>query len=190
MTETDICNMALDLLKEAPITSIDDDWPVALWLKRNFATCRDGALTLANWNFAMRRESISADATAPEFGWSYRYLLPPECLRLVPLTYGGLSEGKPIPHEVEGGYILTNQTGPLPIRFVERTVDYDRYHPMFVEVLSARLGFRMAHWLTGKTSYQKVCADILRQALSDAWSVDAIEGDMPRPADDDWIDAR
>ena len=71
MTETDICNMALDILKEAPISSLTDVRPIASWLNRNFATQRDAALSLANWNFALTRTTLAADATAPAFGWDY-----------------------------------------------------------------------------------------------------------------------
>lgn len=190
MDPTAICNLALDVLKEAPISSIDDDRPIALWCKRNFAVQRDGALAKANWNFAMKRQSIAADADAPEFGWDYAYTLPADCIRVVPLTYDGRSEGRPVAHEVEGGKVLTNLSGPLKVRFVRRTEDYAAYHPLFIDYLTARLARRMAHWLTGKSSYMQIADGLLKEAWQEAWLADAIEGDTPRPADDDWIDAR
>lgn len=190
MDATDICNLALDILKEAPITSIEDPRATARWFKRNFPTARDAALSVADWNFAMDRALLPADAIAPIFGWEKSYTLPGTCIRLSAITYEGHDEGRNVRHRVERGRILTNETGPLPIRFVSRTEAYDSYHPLFVEALSARMAFRMAHWMTGKTSYQEVAAGILKQAMSDAWLADAIEGDIPRPADNDWVDAR
>jgi hypothetical protein len=190
MDETGICNLALDILKEAPISSLTDTRPIAKWCNRNFATTRDAALSMANWNFAMKRASVPAESEAPAFGWDYAYTLPTDCIRLVPLTYEGKDEGKPIRHVVEAGVILTDESGPLKIRYVARVVNYDSYHPLFIEALSARLAFKMAHWATGKTSYQQIARGIYEQAMDDAWLTDAIEGDQPRPADDDWIDAR
>lgn len=190
MEATDICNMALDILKEAPISSIDDDRATARWFKRNFATARDASLSLADWNFAMDRALLPADTLAPAFGWDKAYTLPGSCIRLSAITYEGADESRNIRHRVERRRILTNETGPLAIRFVGRTEAYDTYHPLFIEALSARMAFRMAHWLTGKTGYQEVAAGILKQSLSDAWLADAIEGDTPRAADDDWVDAR
>jgi hypothetical protein len=190
MTETDICNMALDILKEKPIASIEDARPTAEWFKRNFDVTRDACLAVANWNFATRRINIAADAVAPAFGWARAYTLPTDCLRVIPLTHDGSSEGRPVRHVVEGGAILTDAAGPLPVRFVARVVNYDTYSALFVETLSGRLAFKMAHWLTGKTSYQQIAKGIYDQAMSDAWLTDAIEGDQPRPADNDWIDAR
>jgi hypothetical protein len=190
MDETGICNLALDILKEAPISSLQEERPIARWCNRNFATQRDAALSMANWNFAMKRQSIAVDATAPAFGWKYAYTLPAGCVRLVPLTYDGTDEGSPVAHVVEGGKLLTNMAGPLKIRFVNRATNYDAYHPLFVDYLSARLARRMAHWLTGKSSYLQIASALMDEAWNDAWAADAMEGDTPRAADDDWIESR
>jgi hypothetical protein len=190
MDETGICNLALDILKEAPISSLSDNRPIALWCNRNFTTQRDAALSMANWNFAMKRQSIAADAVAPAFGWRHGYTLPAGCVRLVPLTHDGTDEGSPVAHVVEGGKLLTNMSGPLKIRFVNRATNYDAYHPLFIDYLSARLARRMAHWLTGKSSYLQIAAALMSEAWADAWAADAMEGDTPRAADDDWIEAR
>lgn len=190
MDETAICNQALDILKEAPISSLTDQRPIAKWCARNFPTTRDALLSMANWNFAMKRASLAAELTAPAFGWSKAYTLPTDCLRVVALTYEGYDESNPIRHIVEGGTILTDQSGPLPIRYVARVENYNSYHALFVEALAARLAFKCAHWVTGKTGYQQIAKGIFDQAYGDAWLTDAIEGDQPRAADNDWIDAR
>lgn len=190
MDATDICNQALDILKEAPISSLTDSRPIAKWLNRNFETTRDAALSMANWNFALKRSEIPAESDAPAFGWDYAYTLPVDCIRLIPLTQNGKLEGSPVAHVVEQGRVLTDKAGPLKIRYVARVENYNAYHPLFVEALAARLAFKMAHWLTGKVSYQQVAQGIYENAMNDAWLADAIEGDTPRPADDDWIEAR
>lgn len=190
MTETDICNLALDILKEAPITSIEDQRPIAMWLKRNFYVTRDSVLSRADWNFAMARASVAADSGTPAFGWQYSFTLPPECLRLVPLTNSGTAEGDPIEHNVEGGKIYANYDGPLFIRYVKRTEDYERYPATFTEALAARLAMKMGHWLTGKVSYVQIAQGLYKEAMNDAWLIDAIEGTSPRAADNDWVDAR
>ena len=58
MTPTDIVNLALDMLKEAPITSIDEGRPIAMWCKRNFDVTRDALLEEADWNFALKRAEL------------------------------------------------------------------------------------------------------------------------------------
>lgn len=189
-TETDICNLALDILKEAPIGSINDARPIAEWCKRNFAVSRDSLLSRADWNFAMKRASIPADSDKPAFGWARSYTLPADCIRLVPLTACGNYEGTPIPHEVENGKVLTNATGPLKVRYVGRTEDYARYPACFVEALSAYMAMKAAHWVTGKQGYQQIAQALFSEAMSNAWLVDAIEGTSPRAADNEWVDQR
>jgi hypothetical protein len=48
----------------------------------------------------------------------------------------------------------------------------------------------MAYWLTGKSSYVEIANTMKREAWEHAWRTDAVEGDTPRAADDDWIEAR
>lgn len=189
-TDTDIANMALDLLKEAPITDITQDRPTARWLNRNFAATRDSVLSKADWNCAMKRTSLAEDGTAPAFGWTYRYAKPADCLRVLPLTYDGTSEGKPVASEIEGQWIMTNKSGPLKIRYVSRFEEYGNYPACLQEAVAAALAGKMAHWMTGKTSYAEIAKQAFREAMNDAWLVDAIEGTTPRAADSEWIDAR
>lgn len=189
-TDTDICNLALDILKEAPISSIEDPRPVAMWFKRNFAVSRDSVLSRADWNFALKRAEIPADSAAPAFGWSKSYTLPADCLRMLPLTACGRADGAPIPHEVEGGRVLTEHGGPLKVRYVARIEDYNRYPSVFIEALAGYMAMKCAHWLTGKQGYQQIAQGLFAEAMRTAWLVDAIEGTSPRAADNEWVSMR
>ncbi len=188
MTPTDICNLALDIMKEAEITNLErDNRPIVRWMKRNFDISRDSLLSRYDWNFALRRVVLAKDSTAPEFGWSYRYSVPGECIRVLPLTTCGRSEGVPIRSEVEGPYILTDAPGPLKVRYIFRNEDYDRYPPVFVEALASYIAMKCGHWVTGKVSYVQIAQGMHREAINTAWNVDAIEGTAPRAADDEWV---
>lgn len=189
-TETDLINRALDILKEAELSSINDNRPIARWMKRNFYVTRDALLEESEWNFAIKRYSLPEASPAPAFGWSHAYTCPPETIRVVPLTANGDSEGYPIPHEVEGGQILTNACAPLKVRIVTQIEDYDRYPATFQTALSARLAMGCAHWLTGKTNFAQIATNMYREALQKAWLSDAIQGTSPRAADDEWVMAR
>jgi hypothetical protein len=189
-TETDICNLALDLLKEGPITSLEEDRPIARWFKRNFAIARDGILKRANWNHATRRAVLSAESNPPAFGWTYGFVLPPECIRVIPLTHDGSDEGVEIPHAVEDGRVLTDACGPLPVRYIYRSTNYDAYSPECIELIAARLAAKCGHFLTGKTSYIQIAKATYDEAWRDAWALDSMEGTVPRSADDEWINSR
>jgi hypothetical protein len=102
-----------------------------------------------------RGQIIAADATPPAFGWDHAYTLPAGCVRLLPLTHDGSDDGSPIAHAVEGGKVLTNMAGPLKVRFVNRATNYDAYHPLFIDYISARLARCMAHWLTASRAFSR-----------------------------------
>lgn len=189
-TETDIINRALDILKEAPISSVNDARPIAMWMKRNFDVTRDALLEESEWNFAIKRYALPEASPAPAFGWKRAFTVPAETIRVIPLTLNGDSEGYPIPHEVENGQILTNADAPLKVRIVTRVEDYGRYPATFQTALSARLAMGCAHWLTGKTNFAQIATALYREALDKAWLSDAIQGTSPRAADDEWVRQR
>lgn len=186
----DIWNMTLDLLEEAPLTSLQDGTPVANWLDRNYETSRDGELRKHPWNFALTRAQLAADAEAPAFGWARRFTLPGDCIAVKPLTVSGLQNGAPIPHEVEANRILTDAAAPLAVRYVRRVTTEGEFDPLFVEVLVAKLAFKMAHWLTGKSSFAERMLGFYREALSAARLADALESTYPTAVADDVIAVR
>jgi hypothetical protein len=195
-TSTDICNMAMDMLREAPISSMDDGTPEADWFKRNYAQTRDAALIKHPWNFAVRRYSLPMSAEVPAFGWRHAYDLATDCLRVLPLRAGGNYEGAMIPHEVElsaaGTHrqILTDAVAPLKVRGIVRVTNEDLFAPTFVEVLAAALALKAAHWITGKQSMVQAMQASLGDAMRDATRIDGLEGTLESPYADDVIAAR
>lgn len=190
MDETDVCNLALDLLREAPIANIDEKSSVAEWFQRNYAYLRKSTLRAYPWNFAIVRAELDADDTAPMFGWTYRYELPETCVRLLPIRYEGKLNGSPIAHEIESGFILTNETEPLQIRYVSDVESPDSWDPLFTQAFSALLALKMSHWLTGKASYVQIAKSLYDEALAEARRIDAQEGTPETVNSDDVISVR
>jgi len=189
-TETDIANMALDILVEAPIGSFDDNRPVARWFRRNFAQRRQALLSKWEWNFAIRRVALAQMETRPAFGWSRQYAIPSDYLRILPLTQTGHRNGRPIDYEVENDVILTDAGAPLRLRYIVDNVNYDSWSSAAIDALKADLARMLAHWITGKTGFYQIASDMFNQAISEAWLIDAVEGTVTEAADNDWIDAR
>lgn len=189
-TETDICNICLDVLKERALTSYTEDTSLGRWFRRNFPLSRDAVLKRYEWVNAMERASIPASVTAPAFGWQYKYAEPVNCLRVLPLTHNGEINGQRIAHEIEGGFVLTDQTGPLKVRYIKKTEDYDRYPAELIETIGYRMAGRMAHWLTGKSSYAEIAFNLYRGSLDDGWATNAIQGTHPEPQADEFLSVR
>jgi hypothetical protein len=195
-TSTDICNMATDMLREAPISSMDDGTPEADWFQRNYAQTRDASLIEHPWNFALRRHALPASSEAPVNDWAYAYDLPTDCLRVLPLRAGGRYEGAMVPFEVElsaaGTHrqILTNAAPPLKVRAIMRVTNEDLFSATFVEVFASALGLKLAHWITGKQSMVQALQSVHDNALRIAKRTDGLEGTLESPYADDVIAAR
>lgn len=196
LSKTEICNLALDYLDEAPITDFDTDTSArARFLRRNFWPVAWGLMRKHPFNFAIRRAYLAAAGTAPAFGWTYAYDFPAHCLRVLPLTCDGTENGTPVDFKVEGTQILTNQPAPLPVRYLYRIDDTNGggtgvFDQQFVDVLAATLGFRVAHFITGKQSYAQMLGNIASSLLTEAQMIDALEGSADDPIDDFWIKSR
>lgn len=187
--ETEIVNMALDLLEEEPILSADDNRSVARWAQRNLGPVCDAMLRQHPWNWAIRRAVLPALADKPAFGWARAFQMPIDCLRVLPIYDPARFNGADALYEIEGRRILTDLSAPLSIRYIARVSSAD-YDPMFVQALAASLAFRMASFVTGKQSYAERMREYAREALLQAQMVDALEGAPETPAGDFLINAR
>lgn len=83
MTDINIINMGLSLLKIPTITSISSPTTeveelCALW----YEPSRQELLRKHPWNFAKKRATLYAIVTAPTFGYDHKYLLPSDFMRL------------------------------------------------------------------------------------------------------------
>ncbi len=190
LTELDVMNLALDHLRNTPMSTATDTTPQGRWMQRNYDHVRDMCLRKHFWNFATEIASLSADPQDPPFGWNYRYLLPSDCLKLAPLRYLGEWEGRMIPHELIGRYIHTDLTAPLKIRYIKRVENPAEWDPLFAEFVSCAIAFRASHFATGKESSRQNLAQMTKDAFEDAIRSDGMEGTMEEPDADDVIAAR
>jgi hypothetical protein len=187
LTRLSVQNMALDALRQAPLSYADDTGsPEGRYMARNYDVTRDMILRSHTWNFAVKRAALSADADKPEFGWEYQYTRPADTIRILPLTHDGEINGYEIPYVVEGDKILTDEEAPLWLRYVSRVEEEGRWDPLFAQVLALTLAKGLAPSLTGKeTTIQRISND-LNGVLAQARLSDALEG-IPEPVIDDEI---
>lgn len=188
---TQISNLALDLLDEAPLTSFDTDTGhVARWFRRNFWPAAWSLMRKHPWNFALARASLAADAASPTFGAQYAYPVPPDCLRVLPLTADGREDARTVWYKVEGQQILADEPPPRPVRYIRRIDNPGLFDAQFVDVLAATLAQKAAHFITGKQSYAQAMGQMAEGLLAEAQMIDALEGAPDDPIDDFWLDAR
>lgn len=147
----DICNLALDEIKQNPINSIDtpvtsNEFTCRRWYDPTRAEC----LAQHPWKFATIRTILTPDPTAtPDFGYAYAYNLPTDYIRLVTLGDDYLSDLKR-EYEIENGQILTaagnstTDSTSLYTRYVYDIQQVPKFSPLFVKYFVLQLALNMA----------------------------------------------
>lgn len=196
-SQTEVVNIALTLLGETRVSSIDDDVKQARSAKALWNTSRDTAQSAYDWSFAMARQQLSPLADAPLFGPGMKFQIPSDCLRLVFIGdhYLGLDvtdyRGSPLPgYQIEGREILTDLGSPLNVRYIKRVTDVASWIPAFVSLFAAQLAMDLCEDLTQSDTKRQRATEAYKRALRDAIRVNAIEMPPQKLPDDEWIYSR
>lgn len=196
-TKLEVCNLALDIIREPPAQSLTDTSAPLRWVLRNYDHTVDVALRSYKWNFAKRRAKLSRDGTDPEFEWAYRYKLPNDCLRILSVAeYGGRLDGRSrravldVPHEIVGNYIETDYAAPLAIKYILRITNPGEWDPLFVEIVRCSLAQGLANKFTSKNKFLELATGMLNRAVAKAEEIDTFEGSPEPTEQDDIIRAR
>jgi hypothetical protein len=175
LTPLDVGNMALGILVEAPLVSLDDDVKAARLLNLHYETTRQAELIKHPWVFSIFRVELDPDDDAPTSDeYRYSYGLPDDALRVLPLTDSGEASGFRVPFKQEGTLILTNYSGPRLVRYIGNMTDPADWDPLFVEALAARLAMKVAMPLTNKTSVLQGAQVVYNEAISEARRINSI----------------
>jgi hypothetical protein len=190
VTVEDVANMALGILVEAPINSLDDNNKAARLLNLHYETTRQSELMKNAWSFAITRVELDALTDAPTGDvYGYGYEVPTDALRVLPLTDTGEAEGARIPFKQEAGLLLTNYAGPRLIRYIANLTDPGDWDPLFVEALAARLAMKIAMPLVNKPSVLQGAQLVYNEAISEARRINSIVASSA-PASQSWAEAR
>lgn len=191
-SETEVVNAALSSLGERPIRDYATDTvKAAVEARRWFPATIDDELMKFDWPFAITRVEITADATAPSFGWVSRFALPADCIRFFPLTDNGEDSGNPVSHKVEGGFILSDLNGPIKLRYIKDASTVTEWPSNFSKVFVAALAVKVAENITGLSQAVPSAAARYQEAVESARRFESRQsGTMPEGYSSSWIEAR
>ena len=196
-SETVVGNAALIKIGVATVVTFADESKQARLLTARFAALRDLEQRSHPWSFAATRAQLSAEATAPAFGYARQFVLPADCLRLVRVgdydAVAGLTDydgGGRALYALEGGRILTDLAAPLNIRYVRRIEDTTRWDPCFEEALACRVALDLAEPLTQSDAKIQRAASLYAKAISEARRQNAIERASESQPDGSWVMSR
>jgi len=150
-SDVEICSNALLLLGAKPISSLtapSEGNADRVTLAANlWPQVRDDLLRAHPWNCAVKRRVLAPDATAPEFDFSARFLLPEDWLRTLQVGENGV----PLDFRHEGRYLLAD-TDALPLVYVFLNADCSSWDTALVKVAIDRMAAAMAYAITQSSS--------------------------------------
>jgi len=182
-----VANAALRKVGQSPITAFFENSKAARLANERFAELRDELLSRHPWNFALRRTSLAASTTAPEWGFTNAFPLPSDYIRVFKVNGEDEDSGR---WKVEDGSIVTDLSGPLEILYVYRVDDANRMTAGFREALACVCASDWAEDLTGDNSVVEDTFAKATRAVAQARSNDGQEGIPDQIESDDWINAR
>lgn len=183
-----ICNNAMQKLGAARITSLAEDSVEARECNACYEPQRDAELRKHPWNFAIKRVSLPADATAPAFGPANSFTLPSDFLRLLPVDPEEVINNED--WRIEGKKILTNDSAPLQVRYIYRVTDPNEFDPLFEEALASRIALQTCEKITHSNQKKAAAAEDYKMAIAAARRINAFENVAQEPPPDPWDTAR
>jgi len=187
-SQVEIANMALRALGANPISSMTEATRNARAVNAIFGATRDAELEEHNWSFAIKRATIAADASAPDWGRATAFTLPSDFIRLAP----------PYPEDnyatmdlqIEDGKIITDETAPLYIRYIYRNTSYSEYPALFVKALAARLALDLCEEITQSNTKKEGLSSEYEKLIKRAKRSNAIQNVAQEAPDSSWITCR
>lgn len=183
-----ICNLALQKVGQSRIVALDDDNSNARHCNVCFEPLRDRELRASAWNFAVKRATLAASATIPEFNYNLAFPLPTDLLRLLLPPRLGLDwkieaiDGSPA--------ILTNDGTSLEIRYIAKITDPTKFDALFVEMLAAKIAWHLCEVLTQSNTKKQMLKEEYKDLRAEAKRLNAFEQIPSEEPMDSWLAAR
>jgi len=188
-SEVDICNSALLQLGEDTILSLDDDSKKARLCKRFYPDVRDAVLRAYPWRCAIQFQSLGLLAgsdviTGTDFAYTFQLPVSPYCLRALLVN-----ADRTVAWEVVGRKLLCDESS-VNLKFIARLTDPGLFDSLLIDSIACRLAQMIAYPVTGNATLPKTMWDLYQQKLSEARSIDSMEGYVDEWQSDDLLDVR
>lgn len=197
-SQTDIANLALLTLGARPITDLEDpDDDSAVAISTAWGLRRDACLREHAWRFALKRETLPALTSVPDYDYTVQFQLPLDCLKVlqIGLVYVGVDLSNmriadSALYRVEGQYILARDSTALPLRYVARISETGHWDASFNSFFAADLAATCAERITNSSTKVQTAMARRQMALRMALRANAIEAPPDPLADSEWMLSR
>jgi hypothetical protein len=188
-SEVSICNEALDLLGAARITSLTEDSTNARECNACYTEQRDRELERHPWNFARTRVVLAPNTTAPVFDFSYAFLLPVDCLRvLLPNDRNTLDWS--LENHNGSPAILTNDGTSINLKYIKQITDPNSMPPTFRGALAAMIAWLKCEKITQSNTKKADAMAFYKFQIGEARRTNAFQRVAEDAPEDSWMTAR
>lgn len=189
-TDTSIIDRALQLLGFAQIASSNQVGSRgAKSMQRAYLPVKLSELQKNYWHFAIKRAQIPASSTKPVHTKQSAFPLPPDYIMLAPEDMYGTF---PLKNDwiLEGGQIISDDPGPLRIRYVSSATTENMFDALFAEAFSAALAISCCEELTNSQSKLDRVVQIYEEQMGLARKRGSILIQKPMAPVSSWISER
>lgn len=179
-----IANWALSKIGADTITAFTEDSKEGRAVNLLYEIIRDTVLRDNAWNFATRRRALARSTSSPEWGYSYKYQLPSDCLRVISI------DGVDASYKVEGRFLVTDEEA-INLLYIARITDPNEYTASFMDAFATRLAAELSYLITQSNSAAEQLTAQYDRKLAEAKVLDSKE-DTPDDyyRDNSWINVR
>lgn len=171
-SQSRIANRALIVLGSVErIVSVEDPSPLAGQIKDLWHESRRSGIVAHPWNFALERAQLNEAPPKPVFGYARKFKLPAECLRWLPPAQGDYDW---FLGEEEGGFILSDASAPLNIRFIKDVEDVSAWPVHFQIFMGYQLAMDLAESATQIGGNVQDMMNKREEALTEAKKLDGL----------------
>lgn len=182
-SSTEICNLALSLLGQEPIVTMDDATKSSRLCIRFYDQTLDYLLRSHSWTFAIHRVSLAAEQETPAFGFAFQYKLPQDCRRVVELN---IPDGH---YCIERNRVLTDYTD-VQLRYVQSVLDPNDMDAVFIDMFATELASRLCLPITADGDLYKFLRQRTIEIAAEARYTDSIETAAPKIIEGPWLPSR
>jgi hypothetical protein len=189
MTErVDIANIALSLLGQNEIESLEDSGKAATQMKLHYTIARDATLEAYEWTFAMTRFIPNALEDPPLWGWEFAFPIPVDVLRVLQVDRNTATaavirdnrqQRNQVDHVVEGKEILTNEN-PIYCTGIKRIEQEGMFSNLFAHAFAAKLAFLTCYAITESHGKLDRIAGIYKGFITEAKTRDGMQSTTRR----------
>lgn len=175
-----ICNLAMGWLRANLITNFDTDTSVEAKLCRaNYDRLREAVLEAKEWRFATRRLALTPSATPPVYGWTHKFSLPPDCIRVLSVSGSAAASNNKMDNNIdwerEEDFVFAN-TAVVYIRYTSNIDIPTKFSPGFVQTFATLIAAELAVPLTGSAKKQEKFENAYLVKLSGSATRDGMQG--------------